>query len=759
MRHFLEWQFGGCLRGLPPAAAWTIVAGAVVAGVALVAWLYRHTLRDLTPCARRTLMLLRAAFLLVLLLCLANPARVNQAQKAPVAARKLAVLVDRSASMSVPDYRGTTRLADAVRVWKRHENEITAVFPSIAYHEFSVAIHHASSLSDAVQAADPGPETHLYSALRETLGEDTSAILCLTDGLDTTGAEPDALAAEALRRAVPLYFIVGQNRLTSRRGSGILNIREIKAPAKVLMGAQFAAELLLEAASSDRQDVPVELWSGTTKLASALLPLRSGLNLLPWSVPVIANAPGLMPLEFRVGENPQQVAACACEVVEHTSLEVLYYQGALQWGYRFLRVAIESDPSFRMTSILNPALGVQIAVNSVNAHALSDLPDDAKALKAFQIVVLAQVFADQLTPKQQQALVEYARAGGGVLFITPGTEATRQFAGTPLEEMLPVVFQPQQPGDALSYGPGNVPINSMRNQLLQDGAGYYGTPALDNLPTLHSFVLPAGGRHSVTAALFQDDVAGLPKFSECATVRTVKPGAEVLAVSGETTNDSSVLLARQQFGRGFTAALTTDLLWRWKLSLPSSSTAVDRFWQQLLRSLTPGTGQGLRIVKQTAAPEMNSPVEILINGTTAESPAAETISPVGEHTPLPLKETSDDEGSSWKGVFTPASQGNWEVRATGGTLDLARLTFAVSSTARTMELINSPADVDGMRRLAESTGGALVEDAPIFQSHDRTDDAPRAQHAQPLWDSSWLLVVLLGFYGTELILRRFLRLL
>jgi hypothetical protein len=156
---------------------------------------------------------------------------------------------------------------------------------------------------------------------------------------------------------------------------------------------------------------------------------------------------------------------------------------------------------------------------------------------------------------------------------------------------------------------------------------------------------------------------------------------------------------------------------------------------------------------------MNSPVEILINGTTAEQPAAETISPAGEHKPLPLKQMTGEEGSSWKGIFTATSQGNWEVRATGPTPGLARLTFAVSSTARTMERMNSPADVDAMRCLAESTGGALLEEAPIFQSQDQTDDAPRGRRAQPLWDSSWLLVVLLGCYGTELILRRILRLL
>ena len=86
---------------------------------------------------------------------------------------------------------------------------------------------------------------------------------------------------------------------------------------------------------------------------------------------------------------------------------MLYYQGALQWGYRFLRGALESDPSFRLTAILNPALQVQLT--AANGAALADLPEDAAELRRFQIVILAHVFADQLTPRQQQALVDYVR--------------------------------------------------------------------------------------------------------------------------------------------------------------------------------------------------------------------------------------------------------------------------------------------------------------------------------------------------------------
>ena len=55
---------------------------------------------------------------LLVLLCLANPVRVERANPDVSERDALAVVVDRSASMSEPDYRGTTRLADAARTWK-----------------------------------------------------------------------------------------------------------------------------------------------------------------------------------------------------------------------------------------------------------------------------------------------------------------------------------------------------------------------------------------------------------------------------------------------------------------------------------------------------------------------------------------------------------------------------------------------------------------------------------------------------------------
>lgn len=760
MTRAFEWQFGGWLRALPPVAAWSLMGLLAVAGLLLVVWLYRRTLRELPPAARGGLTIFRAAIVLVVLLCLANPVRVERGKPEKSKNDTLAVVVDRSASMGMPDYRGVTRLADAVRTWKQHEDEARAAFSNITYQRFALAASPAQSLDEAVNAGASGNGTHLYSALRETLATSPAAVVCLTDGLDTTSDKIDDFADEARRHGVPLYFVTGKNRA---RASEMLNIREIKAPPSVLRQTQFTASALIEVAAPRNGELPVELWSGGAKLSEARLPLRAGLNTLAWPVTVTAAEPGAMPLEFRVGDGArQQIAACTTHVVERVKVDVLYYQGALQWGYRFLVAALQSDPSFRMTGILNPALRVQLTVASPGQATLVDLPDDARELKRFQIVVLAHVFADQLSPRQQQALVDYAKNGGSVLFIAPDSNAAARFSGTPLEQMLPIVFEPpkQESRSDSAERQFQEHMQAIGGSQFPDET-QFANQAIhrQEFSELLPFAAPAGKAGS---KLFQTG-SNAPQFSEYAQVRSVKAGADILAVHpGDRVPDGNaprVLVARQQFGEGFAAALTTDLLWRWKMSLPSTSHAVEIFWQQFLLSLAPVSGHGLRLVKLTESPVIGAPVALRIDGSGAESaPVVEAVSSTGGRRRLDLQNDGSRD-AAWSASVTPDAEGRWEVRATDPAGNLTRVIFSVAKKMLTIETANLPPDVEGMRRLAESTGGALIGEGPVFQKHTQEDDGLKILRVHPMWNSTWLLTLLLGLYAAELVTRRLLRLL
>jgi hypothetical protein len=249
-------------------------------------------------------------------------------------------------------------------------------------------------------------------------------------------------------------------------------------------------------------------------------------------------------------------------------------------------------------------------------------------------------------------------------------------------------------------------------------------------------------------------------------VNKVKPGAEILAIHPTDRNPADksprVLVARQRFGDGWTAAMTTDLLWRWKMSLPSDSHTAETFWQQFLLSLARSSaGQGLRMVKITDAPAVNHTVAIRVEGSSGGAPSVVVISPSGARKSVaPGRETGSDAGGGWRVDFIPDAEGRWEVQAGDAAGNNARITFDAAAQVRTVESLNLPPDTEGLRHIAESSGGALIEDgAAIFHTQPQWDLAFEPVHAKPLWNNAWLIGALLAIYGVELVTRRFFRLL
>ncbi len=86
----------------------------------------------------------------------------------------------------------------------------------------------------------------------------------------------------------------------------------------------------------------------------------------------------------------------------------------------------------------------------------------------------------------------------------------------------------------------------------------------------------------------------------------------------------------------------------------------------------------------------------------------------------------------------------------------------VSDTSHGNELSGLPPDTDGLRNLAASSGGQLLDDRiPDSWSASRatTLTALVSKRSEPLWDNWPLLLIGLGFYITELLWRRRLKLL
>ena len=86
----------------------------------------------------------------------------------------------------------------------------------------------------------------------------------------------------------------------------------------------------------------------------------------------------------------------------------------------------------------------------------------------------------------------------------------------------------------------------------------------------------------------------------------------------------------------------------------------------------------------------------------------------------------------------------------------------VSTGSHGQELSGLPPDTDGLRKLAMATGGNLLDDGvPDNWSASTTANLTTliSKRSEPLWDTWIVLLIGLGFYATELIWRRRLKLL
>ncbi|MEO5959297.1 MAG: hypothetical protein ABIZ49_14215 [Opitutaceae bacterium] len=751
------WAFGGPLADAPPDAGWTLflVAAALCA---IFAWFsYRTSVARLGIAPSALLMLLRTAFLVGLLCCLANPVRIERHVSTPPAPPepppplplRLTVVVDRSDSMTLPDNRGRSRLDDALATWRRLEKTAQTFFGPVQYYSFAEDLRPAATLEEALARTGGTSQTRLYQSisglLKKPADELPNAIVVLTDGVDTTNEAETLLLDAALSTGTPIYFVGGTNR--SARPDPFLRVREWLVPPTALRHSKFSVEVAFEAFSRADRTVPFSLWQSGRPMTRGELVLTTGSNLVSRSFPVAVGEPGLDEFVLRIG--PGDGAPVAARAVTRVvppaekTTRLVIYQAALDWGFRAFTEALRTDSSFEFLTIFPAEAGAALPQNGPRGSPiLGRLPDNAKALAALNCVVLVRPDPRRLTAAQQQALTDFVRGGGAVFFMSPDPAVMPYFAESALKEILPVFVD----ANAASAPRGTSTPRGKSDQLA-------------------TFSLTDAGRAGAIFAQGGGSGGVLPRFQEYAAVSRAKPGAEVLAVHPTAVDRESgkphILLATQTFGRGRTALLTTDTLWRWKLDEPSTSRAVETFWQQLLLTLSRKPEPGvLRFAKVPVQMAVGQTATLRLGGVVSPKlPVVVAKAPDGSTARLAVSLTGDDD-TPWSFEWTPAQAGAWEIAAGG--LDEVQLVniFPFVTAEVTGELARSTPALEAMRALAGETGGLLLAQEPPAAwkpaevKSEKPPETVVSERRHLKWNQWEILIVVLSLYGLELMLRR-----
>ncbi len=575
-----------------PVPGWLCLLLALFLAAAL--WISFRASSDLSARRRSILAGLRVAGgAAVLALFLQPELRLLKTAKIPTRA---VVMVDLSASMSVKDAPGEVsrwtwardyaeKLAAALRLRAVEVTVETVAFDE-APRPMPPSGESASLGAVPVPKVPWGRRTDVGGSLAglptRHPGETIAAVVVVSDGADhgslqrTLRAEPTPEPIGLLGGAKVYTAQAGDPALFRDVGVGDLRVDDfgfVHNPVKV--------EAEIDVVGYDGKRVPVTISSDQGVITTKTVVARGGNHREKVEFEVTPRRTGTFVYtvatsryadESVEGNNSRPFAI----KVIRDKTRVLHIAGMPSWDEKFLRQLLKNDPNVDLVSFFILRTPYDVSQYPTEAYSLIPFPTDElfnERLSTFDLVVFQNFTYRNYFGYNQNlylsALRDFTRKGGG--FVMVGGEnsfGAGQYAGTPIEEVLPV-----------------------------DVRGGAGTGEGSTDPSSYQMALTEAGKvHPITTLDFDAEAnaklwGSLPPLLGFHTDLAPKPDATVLGVvPGRRSPGGGPLpaLVVRRVGEGRSMALNTDTTWRWNFSnVGAGGTAAPylKFWQNAIRWL------------------------------------------------------------------------------------------------------------------------------------------------------------------------------
>ena len=725
----------------PPAWAW-VLGGAGLVLLALA--VYWHARGRISRPRWILLVTLRLLALAAVALILLRPVRLEPA--AAATGRAVAIVVDDSRSMQLPDERGSeTRLQHARQI-------VAGRLRPLLEQDFDLRLFAAADSvrevpSEAALTGN-GRGSDLAGAVtamaeRAAAGEFVGMVL-VSDGAASTPvpASPGAL---------PVFAIgVGAAAGVADREVRDVSVSDVSVVDSL---AEVTANLV---AHGSRETVDVRLLENgrpievrQVRLPGASQPVRERFRVAPsrtaatvYTVEIGEAAGELTPA------NNRGTVFVPAPGQPHP---VLIVEGAPGFEHSFLTRTLHNDTGLDVDVVVRkgrndqgaPTFYVQGAASRTGAL-VDGFPRTREALFRYAAVVLGNVEADFLTRDQIDALLAFVeQRGGGLAIIGARSFGERGVIGTELGRVLAVEAR------------GAGAINAAAAASSRQGTRIDLTAAGEQHPVMQ---LPT----PVDAT--ESPWRSLPSLAAAAAVGRSRAGAEILAMVSGPAGEPQPLVAVQRAGRGRTMVFTGEGAWRWRMGLPSGNLAYETFWRQAVRWMAvqapapvavevepPPIGTtvpvSIRVVDAAFAPVSDASVQVRVE------------EPGGASRTLGATLDSTEPGVYRTSMLT-LSPGvhRLDVDATRAGASLGRTSLQVLAGGSDPEFVDPRRNDAVLRRLGEATGGALLGAGELDGLAGRIRQAAASPTARlverDVWHNGWSFVIICALLGTEWALRR-----
>ena len=789
----IDWLFNNLqieqLIWTRPVSSGVLIA-AFGAVVALTVYLYIRR-QGLPLKIRIALALARLIVLSLLVAALFEPAAV--VSETHTTKRRLAVLVDVSKSMTIKDQRkkpedvaeaatalgllpfsGSTDVSKALTQLDANQRQqissssrldlaktllsrsASSMLDSlgenidISYYRFGDSLRilsdnqsNAAETLNTLQADDAG--TAITEAL-ETLsnidrGAPLSGVVLLTDGLDTSPRRADEALNDLGRYGIPVYPVP----------MGITEPDDVSIRNVIIQEVAFAGD-----------KVPVRVQIRSKGYEKRIADITVLLNDQPAATKSVSLEGGLQFEDLFFNVNVQDKGAARIKVsitpfadetteennhtersvrVVNEKINVLCIEGSARWEYRYLRAMLKRDPRINATFIATRAQP-ELAQNS--SEYIARFPNKREDAFQYDLVILGDVDAKFFNADELSRLEELIKERGGSLLMLCGSRfAPTSYAGTTIEKMLPVNFDPKG-----------------KWQEVDDG--------------VHPVLTPEG-RSSLVLTLENETEKNDRVWTRVAPLDRVppllsaKPGATVLAEMSDSSTRSEryPLVAWHRYGSGKCMVMGTDRLWL--LRFKTGDKYHWRAWSQSIQFLTLSRlmGEHKRIRLETDRGTYQSGAQVQLYAHVLDD-AFDPVNQSGFEVNVTHQDAADSPPQRvtlrpdlsnpglYEGYFSPLQPGRYRMEANSADAEISSTTeFQVADI--NSEMANTDMQRDRLQKMADLSGGTYLTAMDFHKLQSLLNSEPHTSTVRTdrsLWDNGWIIFLLVTLMGFEWIVRR-----
>jgi len=615
---------------------------------------------------------------------------------------------------------------------------------------------------------------------KERLGSRLAGVLLMTDGVNNVGTDPielmERFAGEGDK--VPLYIYgVG---ITSPRDLAVLTL---SASETVFKGDEVLVRVLIQAEGLEGEKAEVQLIERDQD------DLRAGnLGRKVASKNIDINPPDQQPQEIALRYTPTTDGNFDLKVrlvaeadknevgpvqntfdevdiennIKHHNLSVidpekrpisvLIVEQAPRWEFRYLMAMLDQDRNkqVKLRVVLYEGDKSIVRSDTLNPRSpyLKEFPD-AESLREFDVVILGDVSPESLDKDDgQESLLKFvADYGGRVVMLAGKRYFPSQYAGTELEQMLPVVLgKDRVVSGQENYGDSEIRIvrteRGRDDPLLRlaEDDGENNKIWGDNDPKL------------------ANNPDRLPPVFWVADVEQTKPQAlELLVVDDDKKGkrfEQRPVLALHGYGAGEVMYVGTDNLWRWR-KVGGDKYHVT-FWNQIIERMalprlvefsrdfrlavkrTHRVGARVRVTADMFDDDLGGGGGRSLKVRYAKIGGKEAAG--GQEKELELQ-LSDEDNRTYRGEFRAPASGQYQLFLADYPNDPRYFSVTDSNLEKQVTAMN----ISMLQELAAKTGGKFFREEDLYQLDAAIPDRPRKVNTRierELW-SSWPFFLLL----------------